>query len=225
MAYLVPSLVRFWKEVNTRWPHRDHWSDGWLGDTSHSARFSDHNPDSAGRVHAVDTDATVAHAMGSGPIGDEIVRCLLTLARSGRPNPINYIIYKGTIYSRAYGFRARKYYGSNQHDSHVHLSVMRTDYGRNFKGSWGIAIPTIDASRVMYAFSNHPTASPVNVAKFQSRLRDRGYLKRPYIIGRAGKKTKAALKAWQKQNGYKVDGIPGRVQITKIVAPSYRVVD
>lgn len=225
MTYtLVPSLRRFWAEVDSRWPHRDHWSDGWLGDTSHSTRFSDHNPDSQGRVHAVDTDATLQHEMGPGTVGDHVCAALLRLARSGRPNPIYYIIYRGKIYSHSYGFRARAYTGTNQHESHVHLSVFRTDYARNWSGNWGVDVPTLDVSKIVHAFSGHPRSRPVHVARLQRRLVAWGWLKKPYVHGVAGPKTVNALKGWQKKHGYNADGVPGAAQLRKLAGTVYRVV-
>jgi len=226
MATLVPSLQRMWNEVNARWPNRDHWSDGWLGDTRHSHLVSDHNPDAMGRVHANDTDATISHVMGSGPVGDEVCRALLRLARSGRSHPINYIIYRSTIYSRAYGFRARAYTGINHHDSHVHCSVLHTDFARNWKGWWGIldTRKTLDISKVIYAFSGHPASRPVHVQRVQNRLVSLGWLAKPYHHGYAGRKTKNALKGWQKKHGYKADGIPGAAQVRALAGSVYRVV-
>lgn len=224
MARLAPSLVRLWKEVDTRWPHRDHWSDGWLGDDSHATRFSDHNPDASGWVHATDTDATLTHVMGSGPVGDELCVALLRLARSGK-SPINYIIYKGIIYSRSYGFRAHRYTGLNSHHSHVHCSILRTSWARSWSGSWGVLVPTIDASAVKHAFDGHPTSAPVNVARVQILLRDRGLLRWPYIVGRAGSKTRNAMKVFQRRNGYNPDGVPGKPSLVKLAGGRYRVID
>lgn len=228
MATLAPSLVRMWREVDRRWPTRDHWSDGWLGDDSHATRFSDHNPadpNPPGYVHATDTDATLQKwQMGTGSVGDEVCAAYLRLARSGRAHPINYVIYKGLIWSRSSRFQAHRYVGSNSHHSHVHCSILRTTAARNWAGSWGINLSPLDASKVERAFRGNPLASPVHVARLQNRLRAKGYLKWPYTVGRAGGKTKDALKRWQKRNGYKVTGIPGINQVRKIAPPDYRAV-
>jgi hypothetical protein len=43
-------------QVDDSYPDRDKSSDGWIGDTSHKARRSDHNPDAKGIVRAIDID-------------------------------------------------------------------------------------------------------------------------------------------------------------------------
>ena len=226
MAREAPSLTRLTRELNAVFPNRDLWSEGWLGDDSHATRFSDHNPDGYGWVHAHDYDATKTHTMGSGPVGDFLIAALLRLARSGRNHPINYLIYKGRIYSRSVGFRGRVYTGSNAHYSHVHVSVLRTDWARNWAGSWlGDLRPTIDVSRVRYAFDGHPAAAPNNVKRVQNRLRDKGFLSRPYIEGRAGLKTRRAMKRYQRHIGFVADGIPGKPTLVRLAGNKYRVVD
>ena len=52
--HLAPSLVQFRAEVDKKWPKRSKKSDGTVGDTSHSARKSDHNPNSRRSVNAID---------------------------------------------------------------------------------------------------------------------------------------------------------------------------
>lgn len=51
---LSKGLERLRAQVNDKWPNRRKDSDGSVGDTSHAARPSDHNPDSRGVVHAID---------------------------------------------------------------------------------------------------------------------------------------------------------------------------
>jgi hypothetical protein len=48
-------------QIDARWPDRGKASDGWLGDTSHQAAASDHNPDysAGGVVRAIDVDGSL----------------------------------------------------------------------------------------------------------------------------------------------------------------------
>lgn len=225
MARLAHSLRRLEAEVSRQFPHRDTWSDGWLGDSSHQARFSDHNPDRAGWVHAYDFDATMRHAMGPGPVGDYVAAKILAGCRSGRlRNVVHYVIYKRVIYERERGYRGVRYTGINPHDSHVHVSILRTSFAREWSGWWGIMLPAIDASQTAYAFAGHPYASPQNVSRTQRRLQDRGILKTPYHHGKAGPKTKRAMRSWQSRNGYQADGVPGYTQLVKLAGGYYKVV-
>ncbi len=151
MAQVAPSLLRLVGEVNFRHPRRDKWSDGAIGDDSHATRFSDHNPDGSGWVHAVDIDATLQHAMGSGPVGDLLIRVLLHQARTGKiSGPAHYFIYRGRIYSSSTGWQPRIYTGTNKHDSHVHVSIDRTASARSFSGLWGVT-RAVDMSAVKTA--------------------------------------------------------------------------
>lgn len=225
MALQAPSLVRLTAEIDRLFPNRDLWSEGWLGDNSHATRFSDHNPDGSGWVHAHDYDATLSHTMGPGPVGDFLIAALLRLARSGK-SPINYLIYRGRIYSRSVGFRARNYTGSNQHDSHVHVSVLRTSWARAWSGRWlSDPRPKMDVSRIQYAFDGHPKSSPKNVTRVQERLESRGILRKPYIKGRAGRKTRKAMKTFQRRHDMTPDGVPGRPAIKILAGNKYQVVD
>ena len=49
---LARALEQLRSQVNEKWPNRSKNSDGSIGDTSHAARPSDHNPDRAEIVHA-----------------------------------------------------------------------------------------------------------------------------------------------------------------------------
>lgn len=115
VPYLVPSLVALRNEVNTRFPKRDKRSDGWIGDDSHATRLSSHNPtDDTGAVRGLDLDIddndpsqSLAQQVLDAVIGDHRVW---------------YVIHKGKIWSRTYGWRARAYNG-DPHNGHIHVSV------------------------------------------------------------------------------------------------------
>lgn len=122
--YLAPSLVALRNEVNARWPRRDKASDGWIGDASHSARKSSHNPDYAngGVVRGLDID--VDDNDPSSNLRSEVLKAVIGDSR------VWYVISNGIIYSRTYNWAARRYTGSNPHTKHVHVSL------REVRSAW-----------------------------------------------------------------------------------------
>ncbi|WP_051486252.1 hypothetical protein [Nocardioides sp. J54] len=120
--FLAPSLVALRDEVNARWPKRDKASDGWIGDTSHAARKSSHNPlwsapgKWSGVVRAIDVD-------NNGKPGEETALVKALLEATIGDHRVWYVIWNGHIWSRTYGWAKRRYYGSNPHDKHVHVSI------------------------------------------------------------------------------------------------------
>lgn len=120
--FLAPALVKLRDEVNERFPNRDKASDGWIGDTSHRARPSDHNPcrtctgRSNGIVRALDIDISP-----DGKPNVDLRKRLLKIC-VGDPR-VWYVISNGKIYSRTHGWTAREYLGSNPHFAHVHISL------------------------------------------------------------------------------------------------------
>lgn len=124
--YLAPSLVTLRNEINKAHPNRDKRSDGWIGDPSHAARRSDHNPDYAdgGVVRAIDVDKD----------GINMTRLVAVCKRDSR---VQYIIWNGYIYNRNDGFKKRVYNGTNKHTSHIHISIRHGDSYENSTRKWG----------------------------------------------------------------------------------------
>lgn len=137
--FLAPSLVALRNEINARWPKRDKRSDGWIGDPSHAARVSSHNPlwsapgKWSGVVRAIDVDIDDNDTKSN--LREEVIK-------AAKKDPrVWYIISNGIIYSRTYGFAARKYTGSNGHYGHVHISLRETAEAWSNTAKWFKSAP------------------------------------------------------------------------------------
>ena len=124
--HLAPSLAQLRREINTRWPSRDKTSDGTIGDAAHSARASDHNPNSRGSVNAIDIDEDGIDSWG-------LVALLITDPR------VYYVIYEGRIWQRKHGFVPRPYTGINAHTKHIHVSIIQSVAAEQNTDPWGVA--------------------------------------------------------------------------------------
>jgi hypothetical protein len=110
-------------QVNAAFPDRDKSSDGWVADARHlAAGTSDHIPDSAGWVRALDLDRDL-HGKSKPDDMPYLANQLCTLAKSDRR--ISYIIFAGKIASRKTLFRWVKYRGINPHEKHMHVSFTK----------------------------------------------------------------------------------------------------
>lgn len=137
--FLAPALVQLRSEVNKLWPGRDKTSDGWIGDTSHQARKSDHNPDwsDGGIVRAIDVDEDLA--AGGAPFR----KAWSLVTQIIRDPRVAYVIYEGQIWENPAAFPGRGYWraytGASPHDHHFHVSVRRGVEWDGDASSWGIA--------------------------------------------------------------------------------------
>ena len=106
MAKLCKGGVRLRDQVDKRWPKRDKRSDGWIGDRAHQARkTSDHNPNKAGIVHAIDIDENLGKGKNrNGRSARRLANELLEYAASGLPgsNRLKYVVYENRIASGTY---------------------------------------------------------------------------------------------------------------------------
>lgn len=108
---LAPALKTLRRQIDEKWPDRSKDSDGTVGDPRHQARKSDHNPNWAGVVCAID----ITRDDENGPDCEQLA---LSALRDPR---VAYVIYNRRIASR--GGTWRKYGGSNPHTKHVHISL------------------------------------------------------------------------------------------------------
>lgn len=125
--FLSASGKTLFAQVNKRFPNRDTASDGWVGDTSHAATVSDHNPcwtcsgDRYGVVRAVDIDANLTRK--DPEAARKLANQLVKLAKDGKDGDrLSYVIFNRQIASSTYGWGWRPYSGANTHEHHIHVS-------------------------------------------------------------------------------------------------------
>ena len=132
--YLAASLVALGNEVNARWPKRDDNSDGAIGDASHQARVSDHNPDwSAGgvvRAEDIDKDGLDVAELLDALTGDPRVSYVIWSRRMMRS-------YSKTIDGHTYKpWQWAPYDGPSPHTGHVHISIKHTRAAETNTAAW-----------------------------------------------------------------------------------------
>lgn len=197
---LAPALVDLIAEVDETWPGRPTGSDGSIGDTAHSNRQSEHNPNDHGLVTAVDITKKSAAMM---------TRIRQAAVADDR---VWYVIHDGSIWSRTHGFKKAPYQGSNPHRQHMHISLRQTaDAAKD--GPWGIAdAPTPAALRP--ATEPEPETDRVLPVLLRD---DRHELVRVLqrFLGVApttehfGPATERAVRDYQRRQGLVVDGVVG----------------
>lgn len=129
---LSQSAIQLREQIDDAFPDRDRSSDGWIGDTRHAARKSDHNPDEQGWVRAIDIDRDLANKKGKPDLMPDLVDQIRALAKRGDKR-IAYIIFDGKIASPRKAWRWRTYTGINQHRTHAHFSFTKQgDENRSF---------------------------------------------------------------------------------------------
>jgi hypothetical protein len=110
-------------QVDDSYPDRDRTSDGWIGDTRHSARPSDHNPDATGIVRAIDIDRDLSGKAKPDLMPDLADQIRLCAKRGDKR--ISYVIFNGRIASSKKAWAWRPYDGINKHNHHCHISFTK----------------------------------------------------------------------------------------------------
>lgn len=213
--HLAPALVQLRREIDARFPGRSKVSDGSIGDAAHSARTSDHNPDAAGTVCAIDVT-------GAGGVGDAIWNFILTK----RPARVKYAIYRGRMV-RSYdkpgvpAWTPTAYTGSNQHTSHIHVSV--TQSGKTSAAAWGFTgavaqavVPVVQ--KVVTRVANVTTVRPIRPGEKSQRVKSlQMHMNRNFPLysklrldGDYGPASQKVIRTAQRRLGLKQDAIVGR---------------
>lgn len=171
--WLCDAGTTFRDQVNKCWPKRDKASDGWIGDTSHQATPSDHNPDpDTGVVRAIDIDRNLSKA-DPGAM-DRLTGQLRRYCRDGKDHGrVSYIIFDRLIASATYGWVWRPYTGTNPHDHHAHISYLPRGDDRG--GRFELPIFTRDRrrrlARLLDRLGNQRERLDRRIARTRTRLR------------------------------------------------------
>lgn len=133
---LAKSLAVLRDQVNASSPGRSKSEDGTIGDERHAASKSDHNPNEAGVVCAID----FTHDPNGGFDSYRFAEIL----RQNRDPRIQYVISNGRIWNTdVQPYVWRQYDGTNKHDKHVHISVKQNPLLYDNESAWNIFSTTM----------------------------------------------------------------------------------
>lgn len=212
MYRLANSLTTLRNQVDAKFPKRNKASDGWIGDASHQARFSQHNPNEHGVVCAIDITEDLA-------VGLDCNRLMAELDASNDPR-IFYIIHDREIDNS--DDSRTPYHGSNPHTRHLHISVKYDnaplyDDGRQ----WNLPMlsltppkPKAKPRPVTYAPGTRTLRKGdkgSDVKALQTRLKAvyPAYASHLVLDGDFGPATEAVVKEFQRRRFLAVDGVVG----------------
>ena len=124
-AKLSKAAIQLREQFDDTFPDRDRTSDGWIGDSRHQNSPSNHNPNAAGWVLAIDVDRDVS-GKSKPDLMPDIADQIRLLCKSKREKRITYIIFDGRIASSKKNWAWREYTGANKHNHHCHISFSET---------------------------------------------------------------------------------------------------
>lgn len=201
---LAFSLVTLRDQLNQAFPGRSKESDGWIGDPSHQQRHSDHNPNPAGVVCAID----VTNDPRSGLSGRKLAEYLLSV----KDPRLAYVISNKQIASATHDYNWAPYNGANTHEHHVHISVKQNADFYDNPGRWrldgfvGAAVPNATVAQIQPTLRRGDAGAAVE--GLQHVLNDKFHL-RISVDGRFGSETETAIRKIQADAEIPADGIVG----------------
>lgn len=205
---LAPALQQLREQINAAFPNRDRSSDGSIGDTRHSSRKSDHNPNAAGVVCAIDIDEDLSPS--------NTVAGVVAQIQMSRDSRVAYIIYEGQITVKGDITRWKAYHGVSPHKHHAHISVKQDAKLYNDRRPWQIAGAIVsDDQQVSFATSKSgprdlkigDTGDAVKVVQAALGINADGIF---------GPNTRRTVISFQSKNGLEADGIVGAATRQKL---------
>lgn len=110
-----------------------------IGDQTHQAECSDHNPDARGIVHAIDIMTETDQSF------DGAVSVILPWLLSSTAD-LQYVIHDRKIWSRTNAFIPKLYDGTDPHTNHIHVSGRHGTVGANAATCTGYDAAAEDAT-------------------------------------------------------------------------------
>lgn len=171
MTYrIAKSLDTLRRQINQLFPERSKVSDGWIGNSEHATRASDHNPwvkDSKGVGVVTAIDITLDKDPSDG-VGVDCQKLADALVRS-RDARIKYIIWNRQICSsKKQPWKWRSYAGKNAHKHHLHISVDASEKLFDDARQWNLTglqpDSKLSASTGTPGVAESKAAGPKNVA-------------------------------------------------------------
>ena len=123
-AKLSRAAIQLREQIDDAFSDRDKTSDGWVGDSRHDSRKSDHNPDEQGWVRAIDIDRDLS-GKAKPDLMPDLVDQIRLACKARSEKRIAYIIFDGQICSPILRWKWRKYKGANKHNKHAHFSFKK----------------------------------------------------------------------------------------------------
>ncbi len=188
------SLLKLRDQVNAMWPDRDKSSDGTIGDLAHSQRVSDHNPNKAGVVTAMDIDADLSPT--------ENVGVLVAKLQASQDPRIKYLIWNGQITVKGDISKWKPYHGVNAHRHHCHISASADPQLYDDDTEWNLTAspkptPPVQAVETLKLGSSGEAVKSLQIAL------------KITADGIFGPATAKAVRAFQAAHGLRVDGMAG----------------
>lgn len=209
---MAKSLEILREQINALSPNRDKSSDGGIGNAEHSARASDHNPDTDGVVKARDFTHDPAHGIDSQKLADKLL--------ASRDPRIKYLISNRKIASGDAGpspWVWRPYTGANPHDHHFHISVKADKAHYDSEVFWKLDTAVAPDVAAKPAEPETPLLKVGSqgeaVEQLQILLRDRGAYD---ALGTFDSVTQAAVEKFQRGHGLVADGVVGPYTLRKL---------
>jgi len=211
---LAKSLIQLRDQIDAMFPGRDKESDGSIGDTRHSVRKSDHNPNAAGVVTAIDVDENLT------PNGE--ASGLVKAIQASKDPRVKYLIYEGRITKKGDISQWVAYHGANPHRHHFHISVSSDRGLYDDATPWvldgGSTHPVNNSIPLTVPPSPFPATQPPQpelklgakgeaVKRLQLALRSHGEL--VDVDWKFGPATEKAVKSFQLRKHLRPDGIAG----------------